>query len=181
MKNIGRAITKIEEFVLSFSVIAMAALLILGVFMRTVMNSSLTFSEEVASALLIVVSFFGLGYCARQGRHITMSIVFDMLNNRQKKVFMIFISLISAIAMVFIVYLAFRYVIHEIEMATQELVKDIFHAKYADLRPIGGHMAGMSVVLAMLEPGDHVIEVSLADWGHGLVAPMCQVRQFDAT
>lgn len=71
--------------------------------------------------------------------------------------------------------------IHEIEMETQELIKEIFKAKYADLRPIGGHMAGMSVVLALLEPGDLVIEVSLKDWGHGLVGPMCQVRQFDET
>ena len=71
--------------------------------------------------------------------------------------------------------------IHEIEMATQDLVKDIFKAKYADLRPIGGHLAGMSVVLALLEPGDLVIEVSLADWGHGLVGPMCELRQFDET
>ncbi len=71
--------------------------------------------------------------------------------------------------------------IHAFEMETQELVKDIFKAKYADLRPIGGHMAGMSVVLALLEPGDLVIEVSLANWGHGLVGPMCQVRQFDET
>lgn len=71
--------------------------------------------------------------------------------------------------------------ISEFEISTQDLVKDIFKAKYADLRPIGGHMAGMSVVLALLEPGDLVIEVSLSDWGHGLVGPMCQVRQFDET
>ncbi len=71
--------------------------------------------------------------------------------------------------------------INEFELATHELIKDIFHAKYADLRPIGGHMAGMSVVLALLNPGDMVIEVSLKDWGHGLVGPMCQVRQFDET
>lgn len=71
--------------------------------------------------------------------------------------------------------------IHEFEMATHELVKEIFKAKHVDLRPIGGHMAGMSVVLALLEPGDLVIEVSLKDWGHGLVGPMCQVRQFDET
>ncbi|MDF2803728.1 MAG: glycine hydroxymethyltransferase [Anaerocolumna sp.] len=71
--------------------------------------------------------------------------------------------------------------IHEFEMETQELVKEIFKAKYTDLRPIGGHMAGMSVVLAILEPGDLVIEVNLKDWGHGLVGPMCQVKQFDDT
>ncbi len=111
MKSLGKMVARFEEFVLSFSVIAMAALLIIGVFMRTVMNNSLTFSEEIASALLIVVSFFGLGYCARQGRHITMSIVFDMLDNRKKKVFMLFISIISAIAMAYIFYLAVRYVL----------------------------------------------------------------------
>lgn len=77
-------------------------------------------------------------------------------------------------------YTGNRY-ISEFEIATHELIKGIFHAKYADLRPIGGHMAGMSVVLALLEPGDLVVEVNLKDWGHGLVGPMCQVRQFDET
>lgn len=71
--------------------------------------------------------------------------------------------------------------IHEFEMATQELVKDIFKAKCVDLRPISGHMAGMAVVLALLKPGELVIEVSLKDWGHGLVGPMCQIRQFKET
>ena len=77
-------------------------------------------------------------------------------------------------------YTGNRY-IHEFEMHTQELVCDIFRAKYADLRPISGHMAGMAVVLAMLEVGDLVIEVSLEDWGHGLVAPMCRISQLGKT
>lgn len=72
-------------------------------------------------------------------------------------------------------------VIHKFEMATHELMKEIFKGKHVDLRPIGGHLAGMSVVLGILEPGDLVIEVSLKDWGHGLVGPMCQIRQFDET
>jgi glycine hydroxymethyltransferase len=71
--------------------------------------------------------------------------------------------------------------IHEFEMATHELVKEIFGAKYVDLRPIGGHMAGMGVVLGLMEPGDLVIEVHLKDWGHGLVGPMCQVEHFNTT
>lgn len=108
--NFDKALSKFEEFVLSLSVIAMAILLIVGVFMRAVMNSSLTFSEEVASALLVVVSFFGLGYCARKGRHITMSMLFDLVGNKYKKIFMIVISLGSALAMGYISYLAFRYV-----------------------------------------------------------------------
>lgn len=110
-KFFTKTLSRFEEFVLSYSVIIMAALLIVGVFMRNVMNSSLTFSEEVASALLILVSFFGLGYCARKGRHITMSIVFDMVSNKYKKLFMIVISFVSAIATSYITFLAVRYVL----------------------------------------------------------------------
>lgn len=106
----NKTLSKFEEIVLSASVIGMAVLLIVGVFMRTVMNSSLTFSEEIATALLVLVSFFGLGYCARKGRHITMSIVFDMVSNKYKKVFMVVISLISALAMGYIALLATQYV-----------------------------------------------------------------------
>ena len=111
-KFFTKTLSRFEEFVLSYSVILMAILLIVGVFMRNVMNSSLTFSEEIASALLILVSFFGLGYCARKGRHITMSIVFDMVSNKYKKLFMIVISLVSAIATAYITYLAIRYVLN---------------------------------------------------------------------
>lgn len=71
--------------------------------------------------------------------------------------------------------------INEFELQTQELVGEIFEAKYVDLRPIGGHMAGMSVVLGLMEPGDTVIEVSLENWGHGLVGPMCQISHFNET
>lgn len=71
--------------------------------------------------------------------------------------------------------------ITELEVNTQELLKEAFHGKYADLRPTAGHLAGMSVVLGILDPGDLVIEVALEDWGHGLVGPMCQVEQFAKT
>ncbi len=110
-KFFTKTLSRFEEFVLSYSVILMAILLIVGVFMRNVMNKSLTFSEEVASALLILVSFFGLGYCARKGRHITMSIVFDMVSNKYKKLFMIVISFVSALATAYITFLAARYII----------------------------------------------------------------------
>lgn len=71
--------------------------------------------------------------------------------------------------------------INDFEVATHRLMQQVFHGEYVDLRPIGGHMAGMAVVLALLEPEDLVIEVSLRDWGHGLVGPMCQVSHFNRT
>ncbi|AOY75277.1 TRAP transporter small permease [Clostridium formicaceticum] len=110
-KFFNQTLSKFEEFVLSFAIIAMAILLIVNVFMRTVMNSSITFTEEVAQALLVLVSFFGLGYCARTGRHITMSILFDLVSNKYKKIAMIIISFVSSAAMIYLGTLAYRYVL----------------------------------------------------------------------
>jgi TRAP-type C4-dicarboxylate transport system permease small subunit len=107
----NKTLSKFEEFILSSAVILMAILLIVSVFMRTVLNSSLTFSEEIAQALLILISFFGLEYCARKGRHITMSILFDMVSNKYKKLATCVISIVSSGAMTYIAYLAFQYVL----------------------------------------------------------------------
>src|SRR5690554_7019786 len=109
MKVFDKIISKIEEFVLAYSVIVMAILLIMSVIMRTVFNKSLTFSEEIGQSLLIIVSFFGISYTAKKGRHITMSIFFDMVNNKKKKIMMYVISLVSTAMMIYIAYLAAQY------------------------------------------------------------------------
>lgn len=111
IKKLDGVMSKIEEYVLSYSVIIMSILLIINVIMRTVFNRSLTFSEEIGQALLIIISFFGIAYCSKKGRHITMSIVFDMVDNKKKKLFMYMISLLSTIAMLFITYLGYKYVL----------------------------------------------------------------------
>lgn len=71
--------------------------------------------------------------------------------------------------------------IHEFEIATHDLVKEVFDADYVDLRPISGQIAGVSTVLGLLDPGDLVLEVSMKDWGHGLVTSMLNTSHFRQT
>ena len=110
MKKITTVIEHIEEFLLSFAVIAMAIILVAGVIARSVFNSSLTFTEELGTALNIAVTFLGVGYCARKAKHISMSIIFDLLGKKPKKVMMLVISLGTAAVMAFLCYLSVRYV-----------------------------------------------------------------------
>lgn len=110
MKKVDEMISKIEELFLSYSIIFMAIILIGGVFARAVLNSSLTFTEEVGQILNIIVTFFGIGYCARQARHISMSVVYDIVNKKGKKIMMCIISLLTAIIMFYLAYLSIYYV-----------------------------------------------------------------------
>lgn len=116
MKNIFKFITKFEEFVLSYSILLMAFILIGSVLSRTFLNSSWTFAEEVGQSLTIIVTFMGVGYCAKKANHITMSAVFDLLNPKFKKIFMIVISGVSAVMMLYIAFISFQYTMKVLEL-----------------------------------------------------------------
>lgn len=77
-------------------------------------------------------------------------------------------------------YTGNRY-IHQFEIATHELIKDVFNATHVDARPIGGHMAGVATVLGLTLPGDLVFEISGKDWGHELVWCMRNDEHFKQT
>lgn len=103
-------LTKIEEFILSYSIIIMAIILIGNVISRTIFSRSWTFAEEVGQALVLIVTFVGIGYGAKKGRHISMSAFFDLLPEKFQKIFMYIISSVTAIAMFVLTYLSIQYV-----------------------------------------------------------------------
>lgn len=112
MKKVDEIVSKIEETLLSFSVLGMAAILIAGVIARAVFNSSLTFTEELGQALNMAVTFLGIGYCARKARHISMSVVFDLVGIKIKKSLMCVITILTGVIMFYLAYISIRYTIN---------------------------------------------------------------------
>jgi glycine hydroxymethyltransferase len=62
-------------------------------------------------------------------------------------------------------YAGNRYV-QQIEVALDELVREMFGATEVELRAISGHVAGLAVIMATCRPGDTVVELASADGGH---------------
>lgn len=106
-----KAITYIEEFILSYSVIVMAVILIGNVISRSVLNRSWTFAEEIGQMLIIFMTFAGISYGAKKARHISMSAIFDIVGDRTQKVMILVISLGTSVVMVYLTYLSARYVL----------------------------------------------------------------------
>ncbi len=52
------------------------------------------------------------------------------------------------------------------EQLAIDRVKELFGADYANVQPHSGSQANAAVYMALLEPGDHVLGMSLADGGH---------------
>lgn len=109
--TIDNWISHIESAMLAVGVLLMAANTIANVVGRFVFQSSLFFSEELNSILIILITFAGISYAARHGRHIRMSAIFDALPPGMRKMLMIVISLVTAVFMLGLAWYSFTYIL----------------------------------------------------------------------
>ncbi|HBV76389.1 MULTISPECIES: TRAP transporter small permease [Vibrio] len=109
--NIDNFLSKIEAVMLAVGVLLMALNTCINVVARFVFGEGLFFSGEINRILIILITFAGIGYAARLGRHIRMSAFFDMLPDKGRKFVMILVSIITAIIMLILAYFSFQYIV----------------------------------------------------------------------
>ncbi|TGN58357.1 TRAP transporter small permease [Paracoccus liaowanqingii] len=107
---IDKVIARMEAFALAFGVLAMAAMTVANVVGRFVFGQSLYFAEEVNQGLIVLITFAGISYAARHGRHIRMSAITDALPFRARKAMMVMISTVTAVLLLALSWYALSYV-----------------------------------------------------------------------
>ena len=69
------------------------------------------------------------------------------------------------------VYAGTRY-LDQVEIIAMELAKELFRVKFADVRPISGVVANMSVYAAFTKPGDVMMALPITKGGHISMGPL---------
>jgi TRAP-type C4-dicarboxylate transport system permease small subunit len=93
-----------EEYVL-FVLLAVAVLAVaMQIFMRFVLGSSLTWSEELARYCFIWLIYVGIAYGVKKNRHITLDIVYDVLSEKAKKVMLLTSCLLFGCFAIAVIY-----------------------------------------------------------------------------
>lgn len=110
MGVVDTAISRLESFLLAGGVLLMAGNTAANVIGRYVFQSSIFFTEELNRILIIVITFAGISYAARQGRHIRMSAIFDTLPFGPRKALMILIAVVTSVAMFALCYFSISYI-----------------------------------------------------------------------
>lgn len=108
--TIDSLISRIEAFFLAAGVLLMAANTVANVVGRFIFQYSIFFTEEINRILIVLITFAGVGYAARHGRHIRMSAIYDTLSSRSRKILMIVIAVITSIAMFALCYFSVGYI-----------------------------------------------------------------------
>ncbi len=75
-------------------------------------------------------------------------------------------------------YFGNRFII-DLETEVEKLAQEVFGARFVELRPISGHVAGNAVILSLCKPGDLVFELSRNDGGHRLATKLAQSPLID--
>lgn len=107
---IDSGISRIESIILAVGVLLMALNTVANVIGRFLFGESLFFAEEVNRILIVMITFAGLGYAARHGRHIRMSALYDALPTKVRRILMICIATITSGTMFFLGYFSFTYI-----------------------------------------------------------------------
>lgn len=105
-------IARIEAVLLAAGVLLLAFNTMANVVGRMI-GQTIYFSEELNRALIILITFAGISYAARHGRHIRMSAFFDAMNPPLRKVMMIIIAAITAFAMLSLTWFSLDYVMEQ--------------------------------------------------------------------
>jgi C4-dicarboxylate transporter, DctQ subunit len=108
---IGLIVNAVEVSVMVFCVAALAILLIANVFARTFFQS-LYFAEEVSVFLVLLITFTGVSYGVRKARHIRMGAFLDSMPPKMEKIFIIAISLISAVVLAIMTWASWKYLLN---------------------------------------------------------------------
>lgn len=103
---LGRA----EALMLGAGVLLMALNTVANVIGRFLFQNSLFFTEEVNRILIVMITFAGIGYAARHGRHIRMSALFDALPPTGRRWLMMLIALGTGLVMLALTALSVRYI-----------------------------------------------------------------------
>ncbi|WP_162048049.1 TRAP transporter small permease [Vibrio taketomensis] len=104
-------ICKLESFLLAAGVLLMALNTCVNVVARFVFGEGLFFSGEINRILIVLITFAGIGYAARHGRHIRMSAIYDALPFKSRKILMTIIAFFTSVIMFVLAYFSVEYIV----------------------------------------------------------------------
>ena len=151
LEKINDWIRTFEEYILAYGILVMGGLTIVNVFARNLFNHSLSYATEINEFLIVLVTFLGTSYAARNGRHIRMSAFHDIANKKIQKVLTYIVTFGTATFMYLMTYLASNYIIDVFQQGKMSPVLRVPLGWIWIFVPIGLLMTAIHYTLAFIK------------------------------
>ena len=108
--KIDAACRKVEELILAFGIILITFITTGNAISRKVFGYSWSSAEECTQFLLVIVTFMGISYAVRKGRHIRMTAFYEFMPKKVQKILALIICLVTAAILFYLAKHAIVYV-----------------------------------------------------------------------
>jgi len=149
-RMVGKVVNAFEVSILVFCVAALGILLIANVFART-FYQSIYFAEEVSTFLVMLMTFTGVSYGVRKARHIRMGAFLDAMPPKMEKIFIIIISLISAVVMAIMAWASWEYLFNALTKGHMTPALRVPKWTFYVIIPIGFGMASIQYIRTIIK------------------------------
>src|SRR5699024_5871831 len=141
---------KLEKWIITASILVMALLMSSHVVGNLLFKRGIPGTYEVTEMLIVVITFVGVGYAARNARHISMSAIYEQLTGGPRKALLVTICLGTAALMFYFAYLSIDYVtVLQSRGRTSSSLHIPLWIVYLAL-PVGFILAGIQYVLTAI-------------------------------
>lgn len=96
-KKIMGAVAEFEKIVMSLILVIVTALTFVNVVVRKLSDSQFAWTEELVINLFVLLIMMGCALCAREGSLISLSLVFDRLKVKGKKICVMIITVVNTV------------------------------------------------------------------------------------
>ncbi len=88
-------VATVEEAILGITGIGTTLLTFINVIVRKFTNSQFAWTEELVVNFFVLLIMCGCALCAREGSLISLSLIYDMVNEKAKKVMTVIITVVN--------------------------------------------------------------------------------------
>ena len=94
-KKLMNILAKFEGFVMSTILSLVTVITFVNVVVRKLTDGQFAWSEELSINLFVLLIMMGCGLCAREGSLISLSLVYDLVSQKAKKIMVAIITVVN--------------------------------------------------------------------------------------
>lgn len=107
MNKLDKIVDLFSKIVMGVSVLVLSVVTILQVIARFIFSNPIPWGQDVIRLSFVYLVFFGGAYCVFKNEHLNIDIVFNILNEKNKKILASIIDILLIIFFIFLVYYGF--------------------------------------------------------------------------
>lgn len=109
LRVLNKAICSVTLYAAALSILVISVVIMAQVFFRYVLNNSLSWAEDASLMLMVSSAFLVMPYAMREGLHISVDVLLDLLPDQARAAVALIIDLLILLLTIYAIMVSWRF------------------------------------------------------------------------